>query len=61
MIHILNRTATSSLKDLTPIEAIKTLTNPQLQMEPRVRGEKFNPRAEEGIIVGFEDNSIYRI
>ena len=82
MVYTINRTATTALKDCTPIEAFErafksdtTNCKPQIgylrvlgckayvyiQKERRVRSEKLEPRAEEGILVGYEGNSIYRV
>ena len=82
MIHIMNRTATSSVSNLTPHEVlnqdlgvpgernmpsvshIRTLgckAYVHIQKERRIQSDKLGPRAEEGILVGFEDTRIYRV
>ncbi|KAI0992582.1 hypothetical protein K3495_g15603, partial [Podosphaera aphanis] len=77
-IYITNRTATSTLKCSTPIEAFLNQVDPNFEEyqshkpqvshlrvlgcrsyvlipeEKRVRSEKLNPRAELGILIGYE-------
>ncbi|CCU76267.1 Gag-Pol polyprotein [Blumeria hordei DH14] len=81
VIHILNRTATYSVKNKTPHEAFLDDMRPgedhkpsvkhfralgskayvHIPKEKRVVSEKLTPRAEVGILVGFEGNHIYRV
>lgn len=80
MVYILNRTATSCVKDITPLEALKRKTSNtayrpsvahlrvlgckayvHIQKERRLRSDKLAPRAEVGILVGFEGDHIYRV
>jgi transposase InsO family protein len=81
MIHIINRTATTTVHQMTPFQAFESSNKGtncpppsishlrvlgckayvHIQKERRVSGEKLNPRAEQGTLVGFEGTSIYRI
>ena len=82
MVHIMNRTATTSLNGLAPLEALNQdlgsigdKNKPSIshirvlgckayiyiQKERRTESDKQGARAEEGILVGFDGTSIYRI
>ena len=84
-IHISNRTANSTLKGITPLEAFLDQVDPDFKDyqyhkpnlsyfrvlgcrayvlipgEKRTRSEKLNPRAELGILIGYEGENIYKI
>lgn len=85
IVKITNRTATSNLVDLTPIEAFMNAVDPPegedrkhqpfmgylrvlgcktyvlIPQELRQRSHKLEPRAEIGILVGYEGEHIYRV
>jgi hypothetical protein len=88
IVHVTNRTATTSLDNITPYEALAKdadrRLNPNapsmlykpfighlrvlgcrafvhIHKERRIVSEKGEPRAEEGILVGFEGSKIYRV
>jgi hypothetical protein len=85
IVKITNRTATSNLVNLTPIEAFMNAVDPPegedrkhqpfmghlrvlgcktyvlIPQELRQRSYKLEPRAEIGILVGYEGKHIYRV
>ena len=81
MVHVINRTATSTLENMTPIEAVsRQLSGDKVERpsvshlrvlgcktyvhtpkQRRVQSDKLGLRAQEGILVGFEGNHIYKV
>jgi hypothetical protein len=77
MIHVINRTATSAVNPLQAfnqdlygesnlpsvahLRVLGCTAYVHIQKQRRVASQKFGPRAEEGILVGYEGSSIYRV